>query len=312
MPQVKPHGRHFRRLQTCWSEPTRTINIGEDQVPDSSPSYSLFREVCKNGLSTVRPLIPERARQHDAQGWNYAPASLPSYAAFGRMRALFALEVARSLKPRRVLEVAAGDAALCASLQDALGCEVFANDLRIEHLEESVQCFTNGASIGKLPGNLFELDPEKTGLFDLVVACEIVEHVAHTTEFLKQLRRFLAPQGKLLLTTPNGAYFRNSLPTHSQVEDFVALEVLQFKPDADGHLFLITPDELRALAAEAGLRVERLDLWATPAITGQCGTRIASRLGLTWPWYALEVTLRKLPLAAREKVCFAQSVVLTA
>ncbi|HYL36156.1 MAG TPA: class I SAM-dependent methyltransferase [Bryobacteraceae bacterium] len=277
----------------------------------SLPPYFAFREICENGLSTVRPLNRERAKDRDRHGWNYGSAALPSYEAFGRMRALFALDLARKLRPRRVLEVAAGDAALCASLQDSLGCEVWANDLRADQLEDSIRSFTNCSSIGRLPGNLFDLDPKITGLFDLVVACEVIEHVAHTAEFLKQLRRFLTPNGKLLLTTPNGAYFRNKLPTHSQIQDFAALESRQFKPDADGHLFLITPEELHALAESAGLRVERLDLWGTPALTGQCGTRIASRLGKIWPWYALETTLLKLPMPLRQKLCYALSTVLT-
>lgn len=158
---------------------------GQYRVHSFLPSYFAFHKICENGLSAVRPLIWELAKQQDPYGWNYASASLPSYEAFGRMRALFALDLARSLKPRRVLEVAAGDAALCASLQDSLGCEVWANDLRAEHLERSLKAFTNGKQIGRLNGNLFDLDPETTGLFDLVVASEIVEHVAHTTEFFE-------------------------------------------------------------------------------------------------------------------------------
>ena len=39
---------------------------------------------------------------------------------------------------------------------------------------------------------------------------------------LAHLRRYLRPGGTLMLTTPNGAYFRSKLPTHSQVEDYAA------------------------------------------------------------------------------------------
>jgi 2-polyprenyl-3-methyl-5-hydroxy-6-metoxy-1,4-benzoquinol methylase len=288
------------------------LSQGQTRLDDTFPSYSLFCDVLKNGLSVARPLIAERAKRRDKGGWNYASAAVPSYEAYGRMRALFALGAAKSLMPRRVLEVAAGDGALCASLRATVGCEVFANDLQVENLEESLQCFANGDSIGRLPGNVFDLEPSRTGQFDLIVACEIIEHVAHTTDFLKQLRRFLTPGGRLLLTTPNGAYFRNRLPTYSQIRDFTALEGQQFKPDADGHLFLITPSEIRGLSAESGLRLERLDLWATPAITGHCGMRIASSLGLRWPWYALESALLKLPPSVSQTYCFALSAVLSA
>ena len=87
--------------------------------------------------------------------------------------------------------------------------------------------------------NMFipELDPAKVGRFALVIACEVIEHVAHGDQFARQLMEFVAPGGHLLVTTPNGSHVRSKLPTYSQVTDFSALEALQFKPDADGHLY---------------------------------------------------------------------------
>ena len=214
-----------------------------------------------------------------------------------------------ALNPKRVLEVAAGDAALCACLASQ-GFRVVANDLRGEQLTEAVAIFTNGKDIQLLPGDLVRLDPAETGLFDLVIACEVVEHVAHTVDFLTQLKRFVAPGGHLLLTTPNGSYFRNKLPTHSQIDDFKALESQQFKPDADGHLFLITPGEMAKLAKMAGLAVERMTLWATPVVTGHVGlSKLASSAGC-WACYHLEKLLQRLPLAIKERACFNLSVVL--
>lgn len=271
------------------------------------PEYSLFKNVCGSGLGLVRPL-KETAR--DPEGWNFSSAWPPSYRAYGRMRALIALSDAVQLKPKSVLEIAAGDAALSASLA-LQGCEVTANDLREENLENAIAEFRNGDSIQFRPGNLFDLDPEATGLYDLVIACEIVEHVAHTVEFLKQLKRFVAPGGRIQLTTPNGSYFRNKLPTHSMIKDFKALEGEEFKPDADGHLFLITPAEMVDLASQAGLRVERLSLWGTPVLTGHMGmARLASK---SWcrPTHCLERLTQKLPFAIQAKLCFSLSAVLT-
>ncbi len=271
------------------------------------PGYSLFQSVCSSGLSQVRPL---KETATDPGGWNFSSAWPPSYHAYGRMRALIALSDALDLKPASVLEIAAGDAALCASLQ-LQGCKVTANDLRKENLENAIAEFRNGDSIRFSPGNLFDLNPETTGLYDLVIACEIVEHVAHTVDFLKQLRRFVAPGGRILLTTPNGSYFRNTLPTHSMINDFEALERDEFKPDADGHLFLITPAEMVNLASQAGLTVERLSLWGTPFLTGHMG--IARWASKSWcrPSHYLEELTQKLPFAVQAKLCFQLSVVLT-
>ena len=44
-------------------------------------------------------------------------------------------------------------------------------------------------------------------------------------------------------------------------------------PDADGHLFLLTPGELCQLAESAGLTVERLNVWGTPMLTGHAAFR---------------------------------------
>ena len=219
------------------------------------------------------------------------------------MRSLATLEMVLSLKPKRVLEVAAGDASLCACLA-ATGVEVFANDLRTESLREAVSCFSVGNQINLLPGNLFDLDPAESGLFDLVIACEIIEHVAHTVDLLRHLRRFLTPGGHLLLTTPNGSYFRNSLPTYSEIEDPRTLEASQFKPDADGHLFLLTSAELRDVARQAGFLVEQVDLFATPFITGHCRLSMLHGRSVARLCYRLEQLSQHLSFKTREKLCF--------
>jgi 2-polyprenyl-3-methyl-5-hydroxy-6-metoxy-1,4-benzoquinol methylase len=273
------------------------------------PSRDAFNKVCRSGLSLIRPLLEDQARTADSYGWKYGAAQAPSYPAYGRLRALLTLNAALALKPKRVLEIAAGDASLCASLEDLTGCEVVANDLRRENLETSVERFRNGDRIRLLPGNVFDLDPAATGKFDLVVACEIIEHVADATGLLRQLRRFLAPGGHILLTTPNGAYFRNKLPTHSEIKDFKELETRQFKPDSDGHLFLITPGEMCGLAREAGLKVENILLWGTPFITGESRFRMLQPLPL--PYYRLELLCQKLGEPMKERFSNAMMVTLS-
>src|ERR1700733_6060604 len=270
------------------------------------PDAFTFQEVCRRGLSVVRPLRPE-ARLADPEGWNHGATEAPSYSAYGRLRAMLTLNLARSFNPKRVLEIAAGDAALCACLEQS-GSTVVANDLRRENLKSSVANFENWERIGILPGNAFELDPAATGQFDLVAACEIIEHVAHAGELLQHLRRFLSPGGRILLTTPNGAYFRNKLPTHSEIKDFTELESRQFKPDSNGHLFLITPSEMRQLAKHAGLEVERMMLWGTPFISGESGFRVLQPIPL--PYYRLELLCQGLGEAIKARLCNAMTVVL--
>jgi 2-polyprenyl-3-methyl-5-hydroxy-6-metoxy-1,4-benzoquinol methylase len=235
--------------------------------------------------------------------WDFAEGWPPSYPAFGRMRAVLTIRQASGLRPCRMLEVAAGDGALSAVLS-AKGCKVVANDLRGDHLRQSLDVFTNRDQIEIIEGNILDLDPSQIGRFDLVAACEIIEHVAHSELFLSHLAQFLEPSGRLLVTTPNGAYFRNKLPTWSEVTDFDLLEDRQFKPDADGHLFLITPAELSEVAERSGLKVMSMGVWGSPLLTGHCKLSPLSSVWWTLPAYKVETWTQRLPRKLRERVCF--------
>lgn len=242
--------------------------------------------------------------------WNVGAAWPPSYRAYGRFRFVITLQLALALDPRRVLEIAAGDGALCACLAER-GIEVVANDLRGDYLRSALTSFRNSENVRVEEGNLFELDAEKTGTFDLIIACEVMEHVAHPDELLRKMHALLSPGGRILLTTPNGDYLRNRLPNYSDIPDPTVLESRQFRPDADGHLFLLTPVELDLMAKLAGLKVEMIAPLATPFITGYCGLaslegRINTRL-----LYFMERCCARLPFFFRRKLSFWMVVVLT-
>ncbi len=271
------------------------------------PTYSLFARACREGLSVVYPF--KHRTGADPHGWKFQPGYPPSYTGFGRMRALLAVHDALRFEPRRVLEVAAGGGGLAASLAER-GCDVTANDLLADQLAGALREYSSGDRIGVLGGNMFELVPDKVGTFDLVIACEVIEHVAHPGDLLRQLKRFLAPGGRILLTTPNGAHFRNRLPTLHEVGDVSELEQRQFKPDADGHLFLLTPVELCQLADEAGLAIEELSVWGTPVLSGHAGCRIAAGRLAIGPAFQAELVAQHLPWRVRQRLCVAISAVL--
>lgn len=271
------------------------------------PALADFSSACKRGLSVAYPF--KSTDLPDAEGWKYGSAWPPSHRAFGRLRALLALQSAAGLRPRRVLEVAAGGGGLSAALA-ARGCEVVVNDLRGEVIRGAVAEFETAGKIRIIPGDMFQLSPAEAGVFDLVVACEVIEHVAYPGKLLSHLAQFLAPGGRILLTTPNGSYIRNKLPTYSQIPDPSSLEALQFKPDADGHLFLLTPAELAGLAEAAGLRVEQLVSWGCPVLSGGMGLRLAACPQMIGVAYRVEQWLQRLPRRVREKSCAALSVVL--
>jgi SAM-dependent methyltransferase len=83
--------------------------------------------------------------------------------------------------------------------------------------------------------------PFDDGAFDLVWTSEVIEHVADTARWLSELRRVLAPGGRLLLTTPSHGRLR------------VALGGLErFSEPLGDHLHLYTGRSLRSTLEELG------------------------------------------------------------
>lgn len=236
-----------------------------------------YANVCARGYSVFGRTVTPGDFVGPGCEWHFHGAQAPSYAAEGRMRFTKTLHLARSLKPTSILEVAGGGGFLAACLADK-GHRVVLNDLRPT---ESLANWRTPSGIEFVAGDLFALDAATLGRFDLVIACDVIEHVAHGDQFVRHLASLLAPGGHMLITTPNGRFFRNKLPTYAQVADFAALESRQFQPDADGHLYLYTPNELTGLLTGAGLRVVHQELTTSPFISGNAGFRFLPRGGLT-------------------------------
>ncbi len=148
-------------------------------------------------------------------------------------------------------------------------------------------------------GNAFEL--QFPSLFDAVLITEIIEHVAHPDEFLAKAAALVRPGGYIVMTTPNGGYFRNPLPKFSECADPAAFESVQFKPNADGHIFLLHRDEIEPLARRAGLDVEKIVLFTNPITAGYMKTeallKILPRRMVEWT----ERASRRLPSALKSK-----------
>lgn len=254
----------------------------------------------ETGLSGVYPARPNAT---DLDGWLFKPGFPPSYAGFGRIRAALTVSLCRSLLRRRAFDIAAGGCGLAAVLASA-GSEVVVNDLRTEVFASMSQYDVDDRHITTVGGNVFDLEPDELGLFDLIVANEVIEHVAHPDQLLAHLARFLAPGGRILMTTPNGMYFRNKLPTFREIEDPVELESKQFKPDADGHLFLLTPREIAEISEDAGMAVESMFVWGTPLLTGHVGLRRLAGRWVTPLARSMENVAQRFPTSVRGRVCF--------
>ncbi len=90
--------------------------------------------------------------------------------------------------------------------------------------------------------------------FDVVFAGEVIEHLLDTAAFLKECRRVLRPDGVLVLTTPNLAYWRNLLQWLRKQQFFF----VDHRAGENGHVRYFAPRTLAALLGESGFVVERL------------------------------------------------------
>jgi 2-polyprenyl-3-methyl-5-hydroxy-6-metoxy-1,4-benzoquinol methylase len=168
----------------------------------------------------------------------------------------------------KILDLAAAQGNFTLTLAER-GYEVTWNDLR-EELAGYVALKHEKGVVEYRPGNAFDLEfPYK---FDAVLITEIIEHVAHPDQFLRKVAGLVVPNGHIIMTTPNGEYFRNHLPKFSDCPDPSQFENVQFQPNSDGHIFLLHTDELSPLASQADLSIRHLELFTNSLTNGHVKT----------------------------------------
>lgn len=223
-----------------------------------------------------------------------------TYAYHNRFKITIDLVKKAAPPPARVLDLAAAQGNFSLALAE-LGYQVVWNDLRSE-LVDYVRSKHEFGVIEYLPHNIFEIRVEEIGLFDVVLATEIIEHVAHPDQFMLKLKTLLKEGGTIVLTTPNGAFVRNSLPRFSDYPDPSVVESIQFKPGADGHIFLPYADELKAWAERAGLQVEELLVFNNILTRGYMKTGHLLRWIPKWFVGAQERFSQALPFVVRSRL----------
>lgn len=222
------------------------------------------------------------------------------YAYAYRERQAATFRLVREVLPEgaRILDVAAaqGNFSLLFAEQ---GYDVTWNDLRSE-LEGYVRLKHEYGLIRYAPGNVFDVAWDE--MFDCVLITEVIEHVAHPDVFLEKISQLVRPGGYIVMSTPNGAYFRNSLPRFSACTDPSQFEHKQFMPNSDGHIFLLWPDEVVSLACKSGLKVDKVEFFTSPLMNGHLKMHYALPYVPRVLIQTLDLFLRRLPTSIAQRL----------
>ncbi|MFL5830633.1 MAG: class I SAM-dependent methyltransferase [Solirubrobacteraceae bacterium] len=151
----------------------------------------------------------------------------------------------------RVLDLGAGagelTAAAAAAGTEVIGAEVAEAALARARRAHPALSFQLVPIDGPLP---FE-----DGSFDVVWASEVIEHIADTGAWMSEVRRVLAPRGRLLLTTPSHGRLRLALGG-----------IERYSEPLGDHLHLYTRRSLGTLLSEFGFGSVELRLAGGPPL----------------------------------------------
>ncbi|WP_298470125.1 bifunctional 2-polyprenyl-6-hydroxyphenol methylase/3-demethylubiquinol 3-O-methyltransferase UbiG [uncultured Erythrobacter sp.] len=155
-------------------------------------------------------------------------------------------QTVKPLAGKSALDIGCGAGLLCEPLA-RLGGDVTGVDAAAENVSvASTHAEAMGLDIRYMAGEVASLD---IGTFDLVTCVEVIEHVADKRQFLTDVAARLAPDGLLVMSTPNRT-------AASRLLLVGAAEAIGYVPKGTHHWSdFVTPEELEGMLAEVGLEV---------------------------------------------------------
>ena len=235
--------------------------------------------------------------RYDVKEW-FSPYPFNYFAFAYKNRISLILEMCRKyLHPgQKLLDIGCAQGNLAITLAEQ-GYDVTACDINPNFIEYAKRK-QDKSNVNFITGNAFEVLPYVPS-YHLILATEIIEHVAHPEDLLSKIHHLLLPGGICILTTPNGGYFKNTLPSYTEITQMMdrsELEARQFKPEGEDHLFLYTGPELAAVVDSGPF--QRVSLEYLNSLLPSVLHRLLGYLKLSYTpqfWYDFDRALCHIP-----------------
>lgn len=152
-------------------------------------------------------------------------------------------------KGKSVLDIGCAQATVPILLAEK-GYRVIASDLNSESLEYASMRYEFGDC------KFVTLNAEKLPFksrFDIIILGEFLEHVAHPDKILRYYGNYLNDNGIIVATTPNGHAPHNwKFKSYTELKNGSDIDIKQFGPERDDHVFNFRFKELKNLFLECG------------------------------------------------------------
>jgi glycosyltransferase involved in cell wall biosynthesis len=207
-------------------------------------------EICRvNGMAYARDVMVDTLRHrlgrqgfgrgdmgHSTAGYQYKPSRRSSH---GRILALVDHD-----RPSRILDIGCGPGWLAAELRSRGHCVVGVDGVETD----GVRVRTDAFHLADLAG---ELPPEIGEGYDVIIAGDVIEHVAEPERLLSAAVERLAPDGRILISVPNFAHWYPRLRTVAGLFDYDQFGILDRT-----HLRMFTRRSLLRTLDRVGLEAQ--------------------------------------------------------
>jgi len=151
----------------------------------------------------------------------------------------------------RVLEVGCSTGYISEFLVKERGCRVVA--LEINHAAAVVTRERTGIEVIEPRGDDPNLPNEYDAAFDVILCADVIEHTQNPAAFLRQLLRYLHPEGRMILSVPNVAHWTCRWKLLCGRFEYEPVGIM-----AGEHLRFFTRDSLSRLLTDVGLEARSM------------------------------------------------------